>query len=59
MQIRAGMALTAFVTYAFSRRVISRRTASSMPTSVPLDALEMRLWTRQRQGHTNDEPLDG
>jgi putative transposase len=35
------------------------RTASSMPTSLPLDALEMALWTRQRQGHTADGRLDG
>ena len=25
-----------------------------MPTELPLDALEMALWTRAREGHTDD-----
>jgi putative transposase len=50
---------TAFVSDVFSRRIVGWRTASSMPTSLPLDALEMALWTRQRQGHTCDGRLDG
>ncbi len=42
----AGMAFTAFVTDVFSRRIVGWRTAASMPTQLPLDALEMALWTR-------------
>jgi putative transposase len=52
----AGMAFTAFVSDVFSRRIVGWRTASSMPTELPLDALEMALWTRARAGQS---PLDG
>jgi putative transposase len=56
----SGMAFTAFVSDVFSRRIVGWRTASSMPTSLPLDALEMALWTRQRAGHTDEHGrLDG
>jgi putative transposase len=50
----AGMAFTAFVSDVFSRRIVGWRTASSMPTELPLDALEMALWTRARAGHSLD-----
>jgi len=46
----SGMAFTAFVHDAYSRRIVGWRTAPSMPTSLPLDALEMALWTRTRAG---------
>lgn len=46
----SGMAFTAFVQDVFSRRIVGWRTASSMPTELPLDALEMALWTRQHAG---------
>ena len=46
----AGMAFTAFVSDAYSRRIVGWRTAASMPTELPLDALEMALWTRARAG---------
>ena len=46
----SGMAFTAFVTDVFSRRIVGWRTAASMPTGLPLDALEMALWTRSRAG---------
>lgn len=46
----SGMAFTAFVTDVFSRRIVGWRTATSMPTGLPLDALEMALWTRARSG---------
>ncbi len=46
----SGMAFTALVHDAFSRRIVGWRTASSMPTELPLDALEMALWTRERAG---------
>jgi putative transposase len=55
----AGMAFTAFVSDAYSRRILGWRTATSMPTSLPLDALEMALWTRDRAGQTVDGRLDG
>ena len=43
-------AYTAFVIDVFSRRIVGWRCASSMPTELPLDALEMALHTRQRSG---------
>ena len=46
----SGMAFTAFVTDVYSRRVVGWRTAARMPTELPLDALEMALWTRARTG---------
>lgn len=55
----SGMAFTAFVTDVFSRRIVGWRTAGSMPTSLPLDALEMALWTRERSGHATGGRLDG
>lgn len=56
----SGMAFTAFVTDVYSRRIVGWRTASSMPTALSLDALEMAIWTRQRAGHTDDHGrLDG
>lgn len=44
----AGMAYSAFVTDVYSRRIVGWRTAATMPTDLPLDALEMALWTRAR-----------
>lgn len=55
-----GMAFTAFVSDVFSRRIVGWRTTCSMPTALPLDALEMALWTRDRAGHTDpDGRLEG
>jgi putative transposase len=48
----SGMAFTAFVSDVYSRRIIGWRTAPSMPTQLPLDALEMALWTRARAHHS-------
>jgi len=48
----SGMAFTAFVSDVFSRRIVGWRTASSMPTELPLDALEMALWIRARAGES-------
>src|SRR6201999_2736660 len=31
------------------------RTATSMPTALPLDALEMAIWTRGRDGHLDPD----
>ena len=50
----SGMVFTAFVTDAFSRRIVGWRVAARMPTELPLDALEMALWTRERAGQEVD-----
>ncbi len=55
----SGMTFTAFVSDAYSRRIVGWRTASSMPTELPLDALEMALWTRARDGQTDNGRLLG
>jgi putative transposase len=55
----AGMAFTAFVSDVFARRIVGWRTAASMPTELPLDALEMALWTRETAGQTDQGRLDG
>jgi putative transposase len=51
----SGMAFSAFVTDVFSRRIVGWRTANAMPTELPLDALEMALWTRAQA----DELIEG
>jgi putative transposase len=51
----SGTVFTAFVSDVFSRRIVGWRTATSMPTDLPLDALEMALWTRARA----EEVVDG
>jgi putative transposase len=53
LHLRADLdrrAFTAFVQDAFSRRIVGWRTSSTMPTELPLDAVEMALWTRLRAG---------
>jgi putative transposase len=50
----SGMRFTAFVSDVFSRRIVGWRTAASMPTELPLDALEMALWIRARDGASVD-----
>lgn len=45
------MAFTAFVIDVFSRRIVGWRTMPTMPTELPLDALEMALWVRDRAGN--------
>lgn len=42
----SGTVFTAFVIDVFSRRILGWRTKATMPTELPLDALEMALWTR-------------
>ena len=48
------MAYTAFVSDVCSRHIVGWRTGASMPTELPLDALEMAIWIRNRHGHTID-----
>jgi putative transposase len=55
----SGMVFTAFVSDVFSRRIVGWRCATNMPTELPLDALEMALWTRETAGHTAQGRLDG
>jgi putative transposase len=50
----SGMVFTAFVTDVYSRRIVGWRTAAAMPTALPLDALEMALWTRERANELVD-----
>jgi putative transposase len=46
----SGMVYVAFVIDACSRRILGWRAATSMRTSLVLDALEQALWTRRRDG---------
>jgi putative transposase len=50
----SGMSFTAFVSDVFSRRIVGWRVTTSMPTALPLDALEMALWIRARDGESVD-----
>jgi putative transposase len=51
----SGTVFSAFVSDVYSRRIVGWRTKATMPTELPLDALEMALWTRQQA----DELVDG
>lgn len=45
-----GTAYCAFVQDVYSRRIVGWRIGKRMPTELPLDALEMALWVRDRNG---------
>jgi len=47
----SGWVYAAFVTDVFSRRIVGWQLSRNMRTDLVLDALEMGIWTRQRQGH--------
>jgi len=47
----AGWVYCAFVLDVFSRRVVGWQASTSLRTDLALDALEMGLWTRTRDGH--------
>jgi len=47
----SGWAYAAFVTDAYSRRVVGWQLSKSLRTDLALDALEMAIWTRTRDGH--------
>ena len=49
----AGMVYVAFVIDAFARRILGWKAATTMQTSLVLDALEMAIWARGRAGVTN------
>ncbi len=46
----SGFAYVAFVADAYARRILGWRVASTMATSMVLDAIEQANWTRQQQG---------
>lgn len=45
-----GWVYAAFVTDVFSRRVVGWQLSTSLRTDLALDALEMGIWTRRREG---------
>jgi putative transposase len=47
-----GFVYVAFCIDVYSRRITGWRTSRSMSTDLVLDALEMGIWQRRRQGHT-------
>jgi putative transposase len=49
----SGTVYVAFVIDAYSRRILGWRTATTMRTSLVLDALEQALWTRRRDGRAD------
>jgi putative transposase len=48
-----GTVYVAFIIDVFSRRIIGWRAATDMTTPLVLDALEMALWTRRKDGTTD------
>lgn len=48
----AGWVYMAFAIDVFSRMIVGWRAATSMRTDLPLDALEMAIWNRERAGHS-------
>jgi putative transposase len=46
----SGVAYVAFVVDAYARRIPGWRVASTMATSMVLDAIEQAIWTRQQEG---------
>ena len=50
-----GWVYVAFVIDAYARRILGWRVATTMTTSMVLDALEQAIWTRQREGHDDCE----
>ena len=48
----SGWVYVAFVTDVYSRRIIGWQTSTSLYTDLALDALEMAVWQRKRQGPT-------
>lgn len=46
----SGWVYVAFVTDAYARRIIGWRTATTMSTTLVLDAIEHAIWTRNREG---------
>jgi putative transposase len=53
----SGMVYVAFVLDAYSRRILGRRAATTMRTSLVLDALEQAVWTRGQHGRDRHDQL--
>jgi putative transposase len=53
----SGMVYVAFVLDAYSRRILGWRAATTMRTSLVLDALEQAVWTRGQHGRDRDGQL--
>jgi len=51
----AGWVYASFVLDVFSRRVVGWQLSRSLRTDLALDALNMGLWTRQRDGHDTSD----
>ena len=49
----SGWVYVAFVIDAYARRILGWRTATTMTTSIVLDAVEQAIWTRSRAGVTD------
>ena len=52
----SGWVYVAFMTDGFSRRIVGWQTSTSLYTDLALDALEMAVWQRKRQGATGACP---
>ncbi|MCY0929494.1 DDE-type integrase/transposase/recombinase [Streptomyces sp. H27-H1] len=50
----AGVAYVAFVVDTFSRRIVGWSASTSKETKLVLDALEMALWQRDREGRPHN-----
>jgi putative transposase len=57
VETAAGHVFTAFVQDVFSRRIVGWATSSHHVTELPLAALEMALWTRERTGQDTTQGL--
>ena len=53
----SGFAYVAFVTDAYARRILGWRVASTMATSMVLDAIEHAIWARQQEGVIESKKL--
>ena len=51
----AGWVYVSFVLDVFSRRIVGWQVSTSLRTDLALDALEMGLWTRARDGHDTSQ----
>ena len=52
VQTLAGWVYVAFAIDVFSRMIVGWRASTRMRTDLPLDALEMAIWNRERAGHS-------
>jgi hypothetical protein len=52
VRTHSGWVYAAFILDVFSRMVVGWQVSTSLRTNLALDALDMGLWTRQRDGHS-------